>query len=260
MNMKTRGDTMRFTITKPSVWMYLTEDLCGEVSDELLFGTVIEILSENDTCAYCRTDYGYCGYINKWDLCECDTEDCRDAEKQFIYRRCDILTRPEYCLAPVMSLSKGSRIRIAEKYSERFSACFIGNKKYYISNHALKDDGMTDFRDNFCRTAKSYIGTPYRWGGKSDNGTDCSGLAFMCARLCGKSLYRDAVPKEDFVNIIDERQATKGDLIYFKGHIAIIGEGDEIIHSSAKFGCVLCQPFAESGLKQSDIICYARIK
>lgn len=251
---------MRFTITKPSVWMYLTEDLCGEVSDELLFGTSIEILSENDTCVYCKTDYGYCGYINKWDLCECDTEDCRDGEKQIIRHRCDILTSPEYKNAPLMSISKGAKILIPTKYNDRFSECIVGRKKYYISNHALKCEKIPDFREEFLNTALSYIGTPYRWGGKSDIGIDCSGLVFMCASLCGKKVYRDAIPKTEYVNIINESDAKPGDLIYFKGHVAIKADGQNIVHSSARFGQVLYQPFSDSGLKYSDIVCYASIK
>lgn len=251
---------MKFTITKPSVWMYLTEDLCGEVSDQLLFGTDIEILSENDTCAYCRTDYGYCGYINKWDLCECDTDDCRASEKQLIYKACDILSEPQYRAAPHMSLSKGSRVRMVGRYDDRFSECMIGRKKYYISNHALLKSTSEDFRTSFVATAESYLGTPYRWGGKSDRGVDCSGLVFMSALLCGKRIYRDAIAKSEFVNIIEKSDTRPGDIIYFKGHVAIIYDKLRIIHSSAKVGCVVCQPFAESGLSEKDIVCYAAIK
>lgn len=251
---------MRYTINKPSVWMYATEDLCGEVSDELLFGTVIEILSENDTCAFCRTDYGYTGYINKWDLCDCDSDDCDDSEKQFIYGRCDILTEPEYRCAPVMSLPRGSRIKIIGEYNSKFSICIIGKKKYYISNHVLKRECKSNFVDEFIDIASSYVGTPYRWGGKSDDGIDCSGLVFMCARLCGKSVYRDAVPKSEYVTFKDKNDVCVGDLIYFKGHVAIISGVNEIIHSSGKYGCVIRQHFSESGLNSEDIVCYAAVK
>lgn len=250
---------MRFNITKPSVWMYATDDLCGEVSDELLFGTVIKILSENDTCVYCETDYGYKGYINKWELCECTTEDCGNREKQYIYERCDVLPSPEYGYAPVMSLPVGARVK-TEWYNDRFSLCYVGQKRYYISNYSLRTKCGCDFGKEFTDLAKSYIGTPYRWGGKSDIGIDCSGLAFMCARLCGKSLYRDSVPKEEYVDIISEASAVCGDLIYFKGHVAIKADGDNIIHSSARFGKVIYQPFDESGLSRSDILCYASLK
>lgn len=251
---------MKFTVNKPCIWMYKTDDLLGEVSDELLFGTVLEIVSENDTTAYCKTDYGYCGYINKWELCECETEDCDDGKKQYIYSRCDILYEPCYRLAPCISLPKGARIRVVSGYDERFSVCLYGNKRYYIPNYALNKAITASFREEFVSTAQGYIGTPYRWGGKSDNGIDCSGLAFMCARLCGKMIYRDAIPDERYVKIIEESSATKGDLIYFKGHIAIICDEGKIIHASAKKGYVISQTLRQSGLGNSDIICYASLK
>ena len=251
---------MRFIINKPSVWMYKNEDLCGEVSDELLFGTVIEIISENDTCVYCRTDYGYCGYINKWELCECETADCGISGYRYIYNRCDVLNCPEYKYAPVMSLSKGARIKIISQYDNRFSVCDIGKKKYYISNNAFVRRYGSGFPDGFIAAADSYVGTPYRWGGKSDYGIDCSGLAFMCASLCGKQLYRDAVPKEEYLYIKNCCEIQKGDLIYFKGHVAVYAGNGEIIHSSGRAGCVVRIPFEESGLTKGDIVCCGTIK
>lgn len=251
---------MKFIINKPSVWMYKTENLCGEVSDELLYGTVLEIISENDTCVFTETDYGYTGYINKWDLCDCETADCNISESRYIYHRCDVLSHPEYRYAPVMSLPKGARVKIVSEYDGRFSVCENGRKKCYISNHAIQSDYCGSFRDVFVRAAESYIGTPYRWGGKSDNGIDCSGLVFMCATMNGKRVFRDAIPDERYVNIINEKDAKKGDLIYFRGHVAIIADGKEIIHSSAGYGRVIRQDFGESKLQKKDIVCYASIK
>ena len=148
---------MKFTVNKPSVWMYKTEDLLGEVSDELLFGTILEIISENDTTAYCRTDYGYFGYINKWELCECKTEDCDDGEKQYVYSRCDLLYEPCYRLAPCLSLPKGARIKVLCGYDERFSECSYCNKKYYIPNYALMTKTSESFRENFVSMAETDI-------------------------------------------------------------------------------------------------------
>jgi len=251
---------MRFTITKPSVWMYSTDDLCGEVSDELLFGTGIEIISENDTCAYCRTDYGYYGFLNKWEMCRCVSEDCNEGEKQLIYNRCDLLTEPQYRLAPSMSLPKGSRVLVTRKYDERFSVCLVGKRQYYLPNRSLERKQYHSFDCSFVETALSYVGAPYRWGGKSDMGIDCSGLVFMAARLCGKSVYRDAVPDERYVNIINGDDLKKGDLIYFKGHVALYSGDDRIIHSSARLGGVVSQELSQFCSDKKEILCYARIK
>lgn len=248
----------KFCISKPSVWLYKTEDLCGEVSDELLFGTVLEVLSENDTCAYCKTDYGYTGYLNRWEICECDTEDCGDSEKVFLRQKCDVLYEPCYRLAPYMSLPKGARIKVLGRYDDRFSECVAGNRQFFIPNYAFSKKEYSSFDEAVANTALEYMGTPYRWGGKSNYGIDCSGLAFMSFRLCGKPLWRDAVPDEKYVRIISAEDVRAGDLAYFPGHVAVMTGNKSYVHASANSGYVVCGSFDDNGLSQADVICFAR--
>lgn len=250
----------RYTVVKPSVWMFKTEDLCSEVSDELLFGTTLEILSENDTTAFCKTDYGYCGYINKWELYECVREDCDIGEKRILYGRCDVLLEPRYFFAPYMSLSKGSKVKLLGKYDERFSACEIGNKAMYLPNFAVEKNSGMRLGVNIAEAALSYIGVPYRWGGKSDVGIDCSGLVFMSALLCGAEIFRDSIPDKRYVDIIEETQVEAGDIAYFEGHTAVMLSRNSFVHSSAKRGRVVKEFFSNTSLSEKDVVCYARIK
>lgn len=247
-----------FCISKPSVWLYKTEDLCAEVSDELLFGTRIEILSENGTCAYCRTDYGYEGYLSLWEICECDTEDCNDGEKVFLQRPCDVICEPRFRLAPHMSLPKGARIGVLGKVDERFSRCLIGDKELYIPNFALEKKQYVSFGEAVAQTALEYLGTPYRWGGKSNSGIDCSGLAFMSFLLCGKPLWRDAVFDRRYTEKIPAHKVRAGDLAYFHGHVAVMTDNESYVHASAKRGCVECGSFDDGGLSENDVVCFAR--
>ena len=54
-------------------------------------------------------------------------------------------------------------------------------------------DGSEEaFRDAVCAQAKKYLGTEYRWGGKSGRGIDCSGLVSSAYMQCGVLIYRDA--------------------------------------------------------------------
>ena len=72
------------------------------------------------------------------------------------------------------------------------------------------------FRKSIVQTAYSYLGTQYRWGGKTAGGIDCSGLAFMSYFRNGILIWRDAAIKEGYpVHEIPIEQAKPGDLLFF---------------------------------------------
>ena len=92
-------------------------------------------------------------------------------------------------------------------------------------------------------SVKSYLGTQYRWAGKSPAGIDCSGLTFMCYLMNGILIYRDAEIKEGYpVHKISIEQMQPADLLYFPNHVAMyIGDG-MYIHATGNersFGCVI---------------------
>lgn len=93
------------------------------------------------------------------------------------------------------------------------------------------------FRAVVCEQAKKYMGTEYRWGGKSGRGIDCSGLVSSAYMQCGVLIYRDARLVEGWpMHEIPKEQVKRGDALYFPGHIALyLGEG-RYIHSTGAAG------------------------
>lgn len=97
-------------------------------------------------------------------------------------------------------------------------------------------------RQEIADRALSFLGTQYRWGGKTAMGIDCSGLAFMSYLLCGILIYRDArimpgFPVREIPMGNPAETARKGDLLFFPGHVAVsLGEG-RFVHSTAYPGC-----------------------
>lgn len=94
-----------------------------------------------------------------------------------------------------------------------------------------------EFRGSIAQTALSYLGTPYRWGGKTTYGIDCSGLCQMAYLLNGLVIYRDASIQKGFpVREIPKEQAKCGDLIYAPGHVVLYLGNGKYVHSTGKSG------------------------
>lgn len=78
------------------------------------------------------------------------------------------------------------------------------------------------FRAAVCEQAKKYMGTEYRWGGKSGRGIDCSGLVSSAYMQCGVLIYRDAKIIEGWpMHEVAFENKKPGDALFFPGHVAL---------------------------------------
>jgi len=98
--------------------------------------------------------------------------------------------------------------------------------------------------------ATSKIGSPYRFGGTTNAGYDCSGLVFTSFKKYDLSLPRTSKEMAKEGKIINKSNAQKGDLIFFKtggssqiNHVGLIVDvnRDDIkfVHSSTKKGVII---------------------
>ncbi len=93
-------------------------------------------------------------------------------------------------------------------------------------------DGSLPVRDQVCALARSYLGTPYVYGGASPDGFDCSGLVFHVYREVGVSLPRTAGAQASAGRHVNRTSLLPGDLVFFRtrgtriSHVGIyVGEG-----------------------------------
>lgn len=235
------------------------------LEDEVLYGMKVEILSpcpsedEGDHAQWCyvRTHYRYEGYCRMEELvtenctgCACSTADPVTAFesgdlKIIMQPYADILSEPRVQGICLQSIPRGGRIRLIGPVPEREGWMEIAladgrigyTKEKYIGEYyptPFTEDEDT-FRKRVVEMAKSYLGTQYRWGGKSPLGIDCSGMTSMSYMLCGVMIYRDASICEGFpVKEIPFENKKPGDLFYWPGHIAMYMGDDMFIHSTGK--------------------------
>ena len=90
---------------------------------------------------------------------------------------------------------------------------------------------------DFVAVAERFAGTPYLWGGKSTLGIDCSGLVQVSLNAAGTGCPRDSDMQQGglgrALNPAEMKKLQRGDLIFWKGHVAIVRDADTIVHANA---------------------------
>lgn len=108
---------------------------------------------------------------------------------------------------------------------------------------AVQDrDGNLQLREEIVRTARQYIGVPYRWGGESPrSGFDCSGLTMVVYRLNGLNLPRSSRQQWQAGRRIDRSRLQKGDLVFFAtsggsriSHVGIYTGANRFLHAPGR--------------------------
>lgn len=101
------------------------------------------------------------------------------------------------------------------------------------------------------KTARSYLGTDYKWGGTSKRGIDCSGLMVVSFQSVGKDLPRVSNDQYQAGRHIKRKKVRPGDMIFFsyrKGaritHTGLVVEARrkgpiKFIHSSSSSGVII---------------------
>lgn len=224
---------------------------CEEAADETLFGRLVKLLKKlKGGWYYVETDYGYRGYIHERHLlidndvaAKWDTE----ANHNIIWGIADVMKEPRYQSYSIQLLTRGALVKLTGDAEGSWVQVELPNGdkgwirrefvKTRIRPGEYKDEGL---RKNIIDTALSYLGTQYRWGGKTPLGIDCSGLTSISYLINGIIIYRDSQIKEEFgMKRISKEEMKPADLLYWSGHVALYIGDHRYIHSTAASGGVV---------------------
>jgi cell wall-associated NlpC family hydrolase len=144
---------------------------------------------------------------------------------------------PDIRLPPAAALPMGARIAVTRQ-DERFAVTALG---WHIPEVYLTPAKTR--QPDFVAVAERFVGTPYLWGGKTSLGLDCSGLVQVSLQAAGKSCPRDSDMQELTVGKLSSLASLRrGDLVFWKGHVAIALDPETLIHANAHHMTVAVEP------------------
>jgi cell wall-associated NlpC family hydrolase len=161
-----------------------------------------------------------------------------------------VFPKPSIKLPPVEALPFGAKLNVTHM-ADRWAVTSSGGQlsSGYVPAAHIAPVGETE-RD-FVAVAERFLGTPYLWGGKTVLGLDCSGLVQIALAACGVPSPRDSDMQERALGALVEHQARsfelqRGDLIFWKGHVAIARDRETLVHANAFHMAVVIEPAGEA--------------
>jgi len=233
------GDSSYAIIHEPAVSCHAETDPASECVTQALYGEQVQVLTEARN-GYClvRAHDGYLGWAPEDVLTRCSKEDWISwgEHSRIRFLEQDTIEGIRLAIGTELPLDDSGRILMPDGHTVSLPEGVIAKKHC----QEVSNSGASSLKQKIVETALSWLGTKYSWGGRGENGIDCSGFVQMVYRLCGIGLPRDSRHQflvgqvsggRDF-NLMQE-----GDLLFFLNmfgivsHVAISLGGTRFIHA-----------------------------
>ena len=200
--------------------IYKSPSKVSEITSQLLYGERFNILSKNKNWIKIKTSFdNYVGYIKNKDF----TNSHKATHKVFTLKSSifnKLNNKTKYFLP---FASKISIIQENKKFIE-----FEKNK--WIKKKDIKKIGHREI--NYLKILKLFLRTRYIWGGKTYKGIDCSAILQLFFYYNNKFFPRDTGDQLKYLKSnIKRKKFRKGDIIFWKGHVAICIDTNRLIHA-----------------------------
>ncbi len=210
----------------------------GPRDRQVLRGARVCVLDQTGDLAYVQAEAdGYCGWLPHADL---------GADHMPTHR----------VRAPATHLYCAPDLKSPEHATLSLNACveIIATHGKFLQSH----DGLwlpqqhlaplTTHETDPVAVAESLIGTPYLWGGNSRAGLDCSALVQLALTACNHPCPGDSDLQERALGPPLEHGTPKlrGDLLFWRGHVAWLSAPDMILHANAHTMSVAYEPLDQA--------------
>jgi cell wall-associated NlpC family hydrolase len=217
-----------------------TEALCGEL---------VTVYEFRQGWAWLQLhDDGYVGYTTVDCLSSVVEENTHRISARLTY----LYPVPDIKQPPITKLSFSATVAPAGQLEGRFIEISRGG--FVFADHLV---GIRERAKDFVRVAEQFVGVPYLWGGKTPLGIDCSGLVQIALRAAGIPCLRDSdMQMQSAGEPLDPSNPEaiqRGDLLFWKGHVAIAQSVDWMLHASGHHMQVVVEPIRRAMERMAEL-------
>jgi hypothetical protein len=208
------------------------------LATEALSGEVLTAYEFREGWAWVQLhEDGYVGYTPVDCLSAMVEENTHRVSARLTY----LYPAPDMKRPPITKLSFSCTVQQLGKLEGRFVELSRGG--FIFADHLV---GIRERARDFVRVAERFVGVPYLWGGKTTLGIDCSGLVQIALQAAGIPCLRDSdmqmTKAGEPLNPKNLEAIQRGDLLFWKGHVAIAQSADWMIHASGLHMEVVVEP------------------
>ena len=205
--------------------VYKKKSVKSEIVTQLLYGDTFKRLKKFESWIKIKNDAdNYKGYIKNNNF---------PPNHKNTHKICklyaNLYLKPNLKSKIKKKISFGSKVKIIEKK----------NSFYKFDNLWIKKNDLKKINyktNNIFKNINKFINTKYKWGGKCFAGVDCSGLIQLFFNFNNKFCPRDAKDQiRYFKKKIELENIRKNDLIFWKGHVAVVISKNSLIHAYGPF-------------------------
>lgn len=241
-----------FVVGKPARIAVPVADMRGEprrdagLSTQLILGEDVTVFEEREGWAWIQSERdSYVGYVAAAAL------KARDGAPTHVVciPRTFLYPGPDMKLPRSGELSIGTDLVVVGMAENRgTSYALLQSGEAVIARHLMP---ASDHAADYVAVAEALIDTPYLWGGVSAFGLDCSGLVQLAMRMAGRPAPRDSDMQasglgEAFAAGPGYSDLRRGDLVFWKGHVAIMTNAGTLIHANGHTMLVSREPLREA--------------
>jgi len=205
----------------------------SNISTQLLYGEKFKVIQKNRGFLKIKTDFdNYHGFIKVRKF-----KKKLNKTHKVIILKSKIYSKPKSKFGTKKYLPFSSEIEILEKKNN----FVMFEKSKWISFNDLEIIKKRNM--DFTKIFKLFLNCKYKWGGKSFDGMDCSALLQIFYKFNNKFFPRDTIDQVKFKNgVLKKKVFKKGDIIFWKGHVAICLNSRNLIHAYGPRKKVLIMP------------------